>query len=175
MCVTLLEVMQASKTEDALIRRHPSPGWIADDLVPFILCLFVCSLVCLSFVCLSVRLYQDAEFYSVDLERDSKGFGFSLRGGREYNMDLYVLRLAEDGAAVRNGKMRVRRLPPPPSPHLPPSSLYSSSVFLPPASLLSFLSFFVCPPTPLAPVLHELNYNPITSRVATREQVHFLA
>ncbi|XP_037129954.1 membrane-associated guanylate kinase, WW and PDZ domain-containing protein 1-like isoform X3 [Syngnathus acus] len=47
------------------------------------------------------------EFYSVDLERDSKGFGFSLRGGREYNMDLYVLRLAEDGAAVRNGKMRV--------------------------------------------------------------------
>uniref|UniRef100_A0A3P8R4X8 Membrane-associated guanylate kinase, WW and PDZ domain-containing protein 1 n=1 Tax=Astatotilapia calliptera TaxID=8154 RepID=A0A3P8R4X8_ASTCA len=50
---------------------------------------------------------QDAEFYSVDLERDSKGFGFSLRGGREYNMDLYVLRLAEDGAAVRNGKIRV--------------------------------------------------------------------
>ena len=52
-------------------------------------------------------LWQDAEFYSVDLERDSKGFGFSLRGGREYNMDLYVLRLAEEGAAVRNGKMRV--------------------------------------------------------------------
>ncbi|XP_037831254.1 membrane-associated guanylate kinase, WW and PDZ domain-containing protein 1b isoform X10 [Kryptolebias marmoratus] len=50
---------------------------------------------------------QDSEFYSVDLERDNKGFGFSLRGGREYNMDLYVLRLAEEGAAVRNGKMRV--------------------------------------------------------------------
>lgn len=44
----------------------------------------------------------------MDLERDNKGFGFSLRGGKEYNMDLYVLRLAEDGAAVRNGKMRVR-------------------------------------------------------------------
>uniref|UniRef100_A0A671X7N9 Membrane-associated guanylate kinase, WW and PDZ domain-containing protein 1 n=1 Tax=Sparus aurata TaxID=8175 RepID=A0A671X7N9_SPAAU len=56
---------------------------------------------------LSFSVSQDAEFYSVDLERDSKGFGFSLRGGREYNMDLYVLRLAEDGAAVRNGKMRV--------------------------------------------------------------------
>lgn len=54
-----------------------------------------------------VWLYQDSEFYSVDLERDNKGFGFSLRGGREYNMDLYVLRLAEDGAAVRNGKMMV--------------------------------------------------------------------
>lgn len=52
--------------------------------------------------------HQDGEFYSVDLERDNKGFGFSLRGGREYNMDLYVLRLAEDGAAVRNGKMRVQ-------------------------------------------------------------------
>uniref|UniRef100_A0A7N8XRD2 Membrane-associated guanylate kinase, WW and PDZ domain-containing protein 1 n=1 Tax=Mastacembelus armatus TaxID=205130 RepID=A0A7N8XRD2_9TELE len=50
---------------------------------------------------------QTTQFYSVDLERESKGFGFSLRGGREYNMDLYVLRLAEDGAAVRNGKMRV--------------------------------------------------------------------
>uniref|UniRef100_A0A8D3AFM4 Membrane-associated guanylate kinase, WW and PDZ domain-containing protein 1 n=1 Tax=Scophthalmus maximus TaxID=52904 RepID=A0A8D3AFM4_SCOMX len=50
---------------------------------------------------------EDGEFYSVDLDRDNKGFGFSLRGGREYNMDLYVLRLAEDGAAVRNGKMRV--------------------------------------------------------------------
>ncbi|XP_059358944.1 membrane-associated guanylate kinase, WW and PDZ domain-containing protein 1 isoform X5 [Carassius carassius] len=50
---------------------------------------------------------QEAEYYSVDLERGSKGFGFSLRGGKEYNMDLYVLRLAEDGAAVKNGKMRV--------------------------------------------------------------------
>uniref|UniRef100_A0A8C7MG66 Membrane associated guanylate kinase, WW and PDZ domain containing 1b n=1 Tax=Oncorhynchus kisutch TaxID=8019 RepID=A0A8C7MG66_ONCKI len=50
---------------------------------------------------------QDAGFYSVDLERENKGFGFSLRGGHEYNMDLYVLRLAEDGAAVRNGKMKV--------------------------------------------------------------------
>uniref|UniRef100_A0A8C8ERV2 Membrane-associated guanylate kinase, WW and PDZ domain-containing protein 1 n=1 Tax=Oncorhynchus tshawytscha TaxID=74940 RepID=A0A8C8ERV2_ONCTS len=50
---------------------------------------------------------QDAAFYSVDLERENKGFGFSLRGGHEYNMDLYVLRLAEDGAAIRNGNMSV--------------------------------------------------------------------
>ncbi|XP_042618904.1 membrane-associated guanylate kinase, WW and PDZ domain-containing protein 1-like isoform X7 [Cyprinus carpio] len=50
---------------------------------------------------------QEAEYYSVDLERESKGFGFSLRGGKEYNMDLYVLRLAEDGAAAKNGKMKV--------------------------------------------------------------------
>lgn len=43
----------------------------------------------------------------MELERGAKGFGFSLRGGREYNMDLYVLRLAEDGPAERCGKMRV--------------------------------------------------------------------
>ncbi|XP_075690113.1 membrane-associated guanylate kinase, WW and PDZ domain-containing protein 1 isoform X2 [Rhinoderma darwinii] len=50
---------------------------------------------------------SEQEFYTVELDRGTKGFGFSLRGGREYNMDLYVLRLAEDGPAVRCGKMRV--------------------------------------------------------------------
>ncbi|XP_053576981.1 membrane-associated guanylate kinase, WW and PDZ domain-containing protein 1 isoform X2 [Bombina bombina] len=50
---------------------------------------------------------QEQEFYSVELDRGLKGFGFSLRGGREYNMDLYVLRLAEDGPAERCGKMRI--------------------------------------------------------------------
>ncbi|KAB1264215.1 Membrane-associated guanylate kinase; WW and PDZ domain-containing protein 1 [Camelus dromedarius] len=49
---------------------------------------------------------QEQDFYTVELERGAKGFGFSLRGGREYNMDLYVLRLAEDGPAERCGKMR---------------------------------------------------------------------
>ncbi|XP_067398114.1 membrane-associated guanylate kinase, WW and PDZ domain-containing protein 1 isoform X26 [Emydura macquarii macquarii] len=50
---------------------------------------------------------QDQDFYTVELERGTKGFGFSLRGGREYNMDLYVLRLAEDGPAEKCGKMRI--------------------------------------------------------------------
>ncbi|XP_028905921.1 membrane-associated guanylate kinase, WW and PDZ domain-containing protein 1 isoform X26 [Ornithorhynchus anatinus] len=50
---------------------------------------------------------QDQDFYTVELERGAKGFGFSLRGGREYNMDLYVLRLAEDGPAERCGKMSI--------------------------------------------------------------------
>ncbi|XP_078065625.1 membrane-associated guanylate kinase, WW and PDZ domain-containing protein 1b isoform X7 [Mustelus asterias] len=50
---------------------------------------------------------QEPELYTVELDKGPKGFGFSLRGGREYNMDLYVLRLAEDGAAIRNGKMKV--------------------------------------------------------------------
>lgn len=62
-------------------------------------------------MCVCVFFSQDAAFYSVDLERENKGFGFSLRGGHEYNMDLYVLRLAEDGAAVRNGKMKVCMTP----------------------------------------------------------------
>ena len=54
------------------------------------------------------QLSQDFDFFTVELEKSVKGFGFSIRGGREYKMDLFVLRLAEDGPAVRNGRMRVR-------------------------------------------------------------------
>ncbi|XP_048864668.1 membrane-associated guanylate kinase, WW and PDZ domain-containing protein 2a isoform X3 [Brienomyrus brachyistius] len=53
------------------------------------------------------RQPQDFDFFTVELEKSVKGFGFSIRGGREYKMDLFVLRLAEDGPAVRNGRMRV--------------------------------------------------------------------
>lgn len=52
---------------------------------------------------------QDFDYFTVELEKSAKGFGFSIRGGREYKMDLFVLRLAEDGPAIRNGRMRVRR------------------------------------------------------------------
>lgn len=52
-------------------------------------------------------LLQDFDFFTVELEKSVKGFGFSIRGGREYKMDLFVLRLAEDGPAIRNGRMRV--------------------------------------------------------------------
>lgn len=58
------------------------------------------------FPCLS-QLAQDFNFFTVELEKSVKGFGFSIRGGREYKMDLFVLRLADDGPAVRNGRMRV--------------------------------------------------------------------
>lgn len=51
---------------------------------------------------------KDFDYFTVDMEKGAKGFGFSIRGGREYKMDLYVLRLAEDGPAIRNGRMRVR-------------------------------------------------------------------
>lgn len=50
---------------------------------------------------------QDYDYFTVELEKSVKGFGFSIRGGREYKMDLFVLRLADDGPAVRNGRMRV--------------------------------------------------------------------
>ncbi|XP_031727586.1 membrane-associated guanylate kinase, WW and PDZ domain-containing protein 3 isoform X2 [Anarrhichthys ocellatus] len=44
---------------------------------------------------------------TVELERGPRGFGFSLRGGTEYNMGLYILRLAEDGAAELDGRIHV--------------------------------------------------------------------
>ncbi|XP_051977154.1 membrane-associated guanylate kinase, WW and PDZ domain-containing protein 2-like [Xyrauchen texanus] len=53
------------------------------------------------------RMPQDFDFFTVEFEKGMKGFGFSIRGGREYKMDLFILRLAEDGPAIRNGRMRV--------------------------------------------------------------------
>lgn len=64
------------------------------------------------------QLAQDFDFFTVELEKSAKGFGFSIRGGREYKMDLFVLRLADDGPALRNGRMRVGGLGRRPSPFL---------------------------------------------------------
>lgn len=44
----------------------------------------------------------------VELERSQRGFGFSLRGGKEYNMGLFILRLAEEGPALKDGRIHVR-------------------------------------------------------------------
>lgn len=44
----------------------------------------------------------------MELERGSTGFGFSLRGGSEYNMGLYVLGLMEGGPASRSHKIQVQ-------------------------------------------------------------------
>lgn len=43
----------------------------------------------------------------MELERGPRGFGFSLRGGTEYNMGLYILRLAEEGPAELDGRIHV--------------------------------------------------------------------
>ncbi|KAM8862672.1 membrane-associated guanylate kinase, WW and PDZ domain-containing protein 3 isoform 3-T3 [Spinachia spinachia] len=53
------------------------------------------------------RSKEESRFYNVDLERGPTGFGFSLRGGSEYNMGLYVLGLMEGGPAQRSNKIQV--------------------------------------------------------------------
>ncbi|KAK7878442.1 hypothetical protein WMY93_030979, partial [Mugilogobius chulae] len=53
------------------------------------------------------RPKRDSRYYSVDLDRGPSGFGFSLRGGSEYKMGLYVLALMEGGPASRSQKMQV--------------------------------------------------------------------
>ncbi|XP_075882884.1 membrane-associated guanylate kinase, WW and PDZ domain-containing protein 2 isoform X2 [Nelusetta ayraudi] len=53
------------------------------------------------------RPKEESRFYSVDLERGPTGFGFSLRGGSEYNMGLYVLGLMDGGPAQRSSKIQV--------------------------------------------------------------------
>ncbi|KAF6780481.1 hypothetical protein AHF37_00026 [Paragonimus kellicotti] len=46
--------------------------------------------------------------FPVILSRDSRGFGFSIRGGQEFNqMPLVVLRIAEGGAAQMDGQLKV--------------------------------------------------------------------
>ncbi|XP_023693270.2 membrane-associated guanylate kinase, WW and PDZ domain-containing protein 2-like isoform X2 [Paramormyrops kingsleyae] len=50
---------------------------------------------------------KDSKYYTVDLDRGPTGFGFSLRGGSEYNMGLYVLGLMEGGPASRSQKIQV--------------------------------------------------------------------
>ncbi|KAK5864136.1 hypothetical protein PBY51_001099 [Eleginops maclovinus] len=57
------------------------------------------------------RPKRDSRYYSVDLDRGPSGFGFSLRGGSEYNMGLYVLGLMEGGPASRSQKMQVSDQP----------------------------------------------------------------
>ncbi|XP_068125818.1 membrane-associated guanylate kinase, WW and PDZ domain-containing protein 3 isoform X2 [Hyperolius riggenbachi] len=53
------------------------------------------------------RHSQHVGCYPVELDRGPRGFGFSLRGGKEYNMGLFILRLAEDGPAVKDGRIHV--------------------------------------------------------------------
>lgn len=55
---------------------------------------------------------QETGQYSVELLRGPNGFGFSLRGGSEYNMDIYVLALMEGGPAQQCGKIQVREKDP---------------------------------------------------------------
>ncbi len=50
------------------------------------------------------------EMFSVELRRGARGFGFSIRGGVEFgDMPLFVLRIADGGAASSDGRLRVSR------------------------------------------------------------------
>uniref|UniRef100_A0A0P5MJT4 Membrane-associated guanylate kinase, WW and PDZ domain-containing protein n=1 Tax=Daphnia magna TaxID=35525 RepID=A0A0P5MJT4_9CRUS len=51
---------------------------------------------------------EEDQLYAVELSRGTRGFGFSIRGGREFhNMPLFVLRIADNGAAAQDGRLRV--------------------------------------------------------------------
>ena len=53
-------------------------------------------------------LELDEQYYAVELQRGARGFGFSIRGGREFHsMPLFVLRIAVDGPAAGDGRLRV--------------------------------------------------------------------
>lgn len=46
---------------------------------------------------------DEDQFFAVELGRGMKGFGFSIRGGREFHsMPLFVLRMAVDGELSQN-------------------------------------------------------------------------
>lgn len=48
------------------------------------------------------------EYHVIELRKhQSTGFGFSIRGGKEFNIPLYVLKLAEGGPAAMDGRLQV--------------------------------------------------------------------
>lgn len=50
--------------------------------------------------------FEEEEIHHIEFERDSGGFGFSIRGGAEFNSHMFVLRIAEGGAADNDGRLR---------------------------------------------------------------------
>lgn len=53
-------------------------------------------------------MFQEQTLINVELNRGPKGFGFSIRGGQEFDsMPLFVLRIAEDGPAALDGRLKV--------------------------------------------------------------------
>ncbi|XP_039307362.1 membrane-associated guanylate kinase, WW and PDZ domain-containing protein 1 isoform X4 [Solenopsis invicta] len=48
------------------------------------------------------------QYHAVELTRGTRGFGFSIRGGREFqNMPLFVLQIAENGPASIDNRLRI--------------------------------------------------------------------
>jgi len=47
-------------------------------------------------------------YYDIELHRGSRGFGFSIRGGKEFDgMPLFVLNIAKGGPADMDGRLMV--------------------------------------------------------------------
>ncbi|CAF3358587.1 unnamed protein product [Rotaria sp. Silwood1] len=48
------------------------------------------------------------DYFTVDLQRPypTSSFGFSIRGGREFSIPLFILKLADNGPAARDGRMK---------------------------------------------------------------------
>uniref|UniRef100_A0A1B6DAZ4 Membrane-associated guanylate kinase, WW and PDZ domain-containing protein 1 n=2 Tax=Clastoptera arizonana TaxID=38151 RepID=A0A1B6DAZ4_9HEMI len=51
---------------------------------------------------------DEAQYHAVELSRGTRGFGFSIRGGREFqNMSLFVLQIADNGPAALDGRLKI--------------------------------------------------------------------
>nr|CAD7396466.1 unnamed protein product [Timema cristinae] len=51
---------------------------------------------------------EEEQYHAVELSRGTRGFGFSIRGGREFqNMPLFVLQIAENGPAALDGTLKI--------------------------------------------------------------------
>ncbi|XP_039298140.1 membrane-associated guanylate kinase, WW and PDZ domain-containing protein 2 [Nilaparvata lugens] len=51
---------------------------------------------------------EEEQYHAVELNRGNRGFGFSIRGGREFqNMALFVLQIAENGPAALDGRLKI--------------------------------------------------------------------
>lgn len=53
------------------------------------------------------RLDADESSVAVQLTRGQQGYGFSLRGGQDLGMPLFILRMADGGTAHRDGRLKV--------------------------------------------------------------------
>ena len=51
--------------------------------------------------------FSTKDAFPVVLNRGNRGFGFSIRGGQEFDQMLFVLKIAEGGAAHVDGRLKV--------------------------------------------------------------------
>nr|pir hypothetical protein K01A6.1 - Caenorhabditis elegans [Caenorhabditis elegans] len=75
----------------SVYEKHPPPSYLAFDGLS-----------------INDRMSMNGNLIDVTLERGTKGFGFSIRGGQEFgSMPLFVLRIADDGPAKADGRLQV--------------------------------------------------------------------